>query len=87
VSEPLTLRADAEIERLTRELANNHLYVEREKLRLDNERLRAALERAHSAMKGVTVFVTSREKIKCPEGNNWWNDELVSAGSSLEPKP
>lgn len=49
----------------------------------ETERLRAALCRACCAMDGATVFVTSRERIKRPEGEQWWAEEIAAARAVL----
>lgn len=45
--------------------------------------LDAALDRAQSAMQSVTVFVTTRERIKRPEGEDWWAKEIDAALTAL----
>lgn len=50
----------------------------------DGERLRVALDRAYCAMDGATVFVTSRERIKRPEGDQWWAEEIAAARAALD---
>jgi hypothetical protein len=45
--------------------------------------LREALERATRAMDSVSVFVTSRERIKRPEGEEWWREEIAEAKAAI----
>lgn len=47
-----------------------------EKAEAERDRLRAAIESAIRTMESVKVFVTSREHIKHPEGNNWYDDAI-----------
>lgn len=49
--------------------------------------LERALRLAHSAMQGVTVFVTSREKIKEPEGRVWWAEKMADVLCACQPAP
>lgn len=70
-----------EIERLTAALADREdKYIELVK---ERDRLRAALDRALTAMTGVTVFVGTREQIRRPEGAAWWKAELDAAREAL----
>lgn len=58
--------------------------AEVERLRADRKILRSALVRAHDAMGSVTVFITSRERIKQPEGEAWWDEECGAVESALD---
>lgn len=58
--------------------------TEVERLRAERKQLRSALVRAHDAMGSVTVFVTSRERIKQPEGEAWWDEECDAVESALD---
>jgi len=48
--------------------------------------LKAALLRAHEAMIGINIFVTSREKINHPTGTEWWHAEMDAVGAALAPR-
>ena len=48
---------------------------------------RAALARAIAAMENVTVFVTSRQRIMKPTGEEWWADEIAAARAALTARP
>jgi hypothetical protein len=43
----------------------------------------ATLDRALRAMRSVTVFVTSKERIKRPEGEEWWQEEIDTLAGVL----
>ena len=42
-----------------------------------------AIQRAIDAMKHVTVWVTSRQQIKKPEGHDWWQAEIAALEAAL----
>ncbi len=52
--------------------------------RKEGGRAVTAVDRAYCAMDGVTVFVTSRERIKQPEGDGWWAEEMAAARTVLD---
>jgi hypothetical protein len=72
----------ADYERLTRELANNHLYVEREKLRIDNERL----TRENEPLRARVPELTRRRKVQEDEIERLTreNAELLKATGVIE---
>jgi hypothetical protein len=53
----------------------------------ENDRLRATIIRARAAMHSATVFVTSRERIKRPGGEQWWRDELAAVDAAWDGIP
>jgi hypothetical protein len=48
-----------------------------------NDKLRAAAKAALSAMSVVRVFVTSKEKIKHPEGTDWYDNIISNLKAAL----
>jgi len=48
-----------------------------------NDKLRAAAQAALSAMSVVRVFVTSKEKIKHPEGTDWYDNIISNLEAAL----
>ena len=46
--------------------------------------LAEVVQRALVAMDRVTIFVTSREQIKKPEGHAWWSEEIAALAVSLD---
>ena len=48
------------------------------------KKLRDALEEAISLIKGVEIFVKSREKINKPTGEEWLNDKLTKLKEALK---
>jgi hypothetical protein len=45
--------------------------------------LTEALDRALNAMEGVTIFVTSKERINRPSGEKWWREEVDAVRAAL----
>ena len=43
-----------------------------------------AIRRAIDAMNHVTVWVTSRQQIKKPEGHDWWQAEIAALEAALK---
>ena len=66
-TDPLCAAAADEIERLRAEVAG----------------LREELEAARQVMRSVRVFVTSREKIKHPEGTEWFDSAVTAIDAAL----
>jgi hypothetical protein len=50
----------------------------------ENARLREALGSAIGVMESVRIFVTSRERIKQPEGEKWFCEEIEVARAALK---
>jgi hypothetical protein len=48
-----------------------------------SDKLRAAAQAALSAMSVVRVFVTSKEKIKHPEGTDWYDNIISNLEAAL----
>jgi hypothetical protein len=57
---------------------------EDEMLRTQVDRMRQALGRAAEAMESVKVFVTTRERIREPEGVQWYEAEIAAAREALK---
>ena len=79
---------DAEIERAQSRANQNAAEFEKlmasyQSLRARLAKAEAALQGAVKAMEGVSLFVTSKTRIKYPEGEDWWRDQIADARDSL----
>ena len=54
-----------------------------ERLRAEVAGLREDAEAARQVMRSVRVFVTSREKIKHPEGTEWFDSAVTAIDAAL----
>ncbi len=49
-----------------------------------SEQLRTAAQQALEALENSRVFVTTREKIKHPEGTEWYDEAITALRAALE---
>jgi len=57
--------------------------TEIDRLQAEVAGLREELEAARQVMRSVRVFVTSREKIKHPEGTEWFDSAVTAIDAAL----
>ena len=79
--------SEARSSKTVAEEAHEHYQPQIEELITENNRLRATIIRARAAMHSATVFVTSRERIKRPGGEQWWRDELAAVDAAWDGIP
>ena len=59
-------------------------FLDSEGLITENKRLRNALEKGIIFIKGIEIFVKSRQKINKPTGENWFDEKLAELKEALK---